>query len=106
MIARLRSEPQPLREARPDIEFSDELQVVITKGLQRNPDDRHQTAPEFDPRSRMPRAADRRAAASKGSFWEAVRPLAPSRSRFPLHGRSAPRACVRIGRLPTFSITI
>ena len=47
MIARLRSDPQPLREARPDLEFSDDLQVVITKGLQRNPDDRYQTAPEF-----------------------------------------------------------
>jgi serine/threonine-protein kinase len=47
MIARLRSDPQPLREARPDLDFSDELQSVITKGLQRNPDDRYQTAPEF-----------------------------------------------------------
>ena len=47
MIARLRSEPQSLRDSRPDLEYSDELQRVFTKGLQRNPDDRYQTAPEF-----------------------------------------------------------
>jgi len=47
MIARLRSEPQSLRDSRPDLEYPDDLQRVFTKGLQRNPDERYQTAPEF-----------------------------------------------------------
>jgi serine/threonine-protein kinase len=47
MIARLRSEPQTLQSARPDLQFPEEVQRVISKGLQRNPDDRYQTAPEF-----------------------------------------------------------
>ena len=36
-----------LRDSRPDLGYSDQLQRVFTKGLQRNPDDRYQTAPEF-----------------------------------------------------------
>jgi serine/threonine-protein kinase len=47
MIARLRSEPQTLQSARPDLQFPEEVQRVVSKGLQRNPDDRYQTAPEF-----------------------------------------------------------
>jgi serine/threonine protein kinase len=47
VIARLRSEPIPLREARPDLEFPAPVERVLTKAMQRNADDRHQTAIEF-----------------------------------------------------------
>ncbi len=47
MIARLRSEPVPLRQARPELDFSEALEKVLGKSMQRAPDDRYTTAPEF-----------------------------------------------------------
>lgn len=47
MIARLRSEPMTLREARPDLNFPEALERVLLKSMQRSPDDRYTTAPEF-----------------------------------------------------------
>ena len=47
MIARLRSEPVPLRQARPELNFSEALEKVLAKSMQRAPDDRYTTAPEF-----------------------------------------------------------
>ena len=47
MIARLRSEPIPLRKLRPDLEFSESLERVLRKAMERSPDDRYQTALEF-----------------------------------------------------------
>ena len=47
MIARLRSEPVSLREARPELNFSEALEKVLIKAMQRAPDDRYTTAPEF-----------------------------------------------------------
>ena len=47
MIARLRSEPMSLREARPELNFSEALEKVLLKSMQRAPDDRYTTAPEF-----------------------------------------------------------
>ncbi|MEO8624890.1 MAG: serine/threonine-protein kinase, partial [bacterium] len=47
MIARLRNEPMPLREARPDLGFSEAVEKVLAKSMQRAPDDRYSTAPEF-----------------------------------------------------------
>ena len=47
MIARLRSEPVPLREARPELGFSEAVEKVLAKSMQRAPDDRYTTAPEF-----------------------------------------------------------
>ena len=47
MIARLRSEPVPLRQARPELEFSEALEKVLLKAMMRAPDDRYATAPEF-----------------------------------------------------------
>jgi eukaryotic-like serine/threonine-protein kinase len=47
MIARLRSEPMPLRQARPELDFSEALEKVLNKAMQRAPDDRYNTAPEF-----------------------------------------------------------
>jgi serine/threonine-protein kinase len=47
MIARLRSEPMTLRAARPDLDYPEGLQRVFAKALQRSPDERYQTAPEF-----------------------------------------------------------
>ena len=47
MINRLRSDPTPLCAMRPDIEFSDDLERVMTKGMARDPGDRYPTAPSF-----------------------------------------------------------
>jgi serine/threonine protein kinase len=47
MIARLRSEPVPLREARPELGFTEAMEKVLMKSMQRAPDDRYTTAPEF-----------------------------------------------------------
>ena len=47
MIARLRSEPVPLRQARPELDFSEALEKVLGKSMQRAADDRYTTAPEF-----------------------------------------------------------
>jgi eukaryotic-like serine/threonine-protein kinase len=47
MIARLRSDPTPLRMMRPELEFPEAVEKVLHKAMQRNPDDRYQTTPEF-----------------------------------------------------------
>jgi serine/threonine protein kinase len=47
MIARLRSDPMPLRKVRGDLEFPEAVEEVLRKATQRNPDDRYQTALEF-----------------------------------------------------------
>ena len=47
MIARLRSEPTPIRTARPDLDISAAVEKVLLRSMQREPADRYQTAPEF-----------------------------------------------------------
>ena len=47
MIARLRAEPTPIRQKRPDLNFSEGVEKVLLKGMARNSEDRHATAPEF-----------------------------------------------------------
>ncbi len=47
MIARLRSDPIPLRKIRPDLNLPEAVERVINKSLERNPDDRYQTTLEF-----------------------------------------------------------
>jgi serine/threonine-protein kinase len=47
MIARLRSDPVPLRRMRPDLDFPAPVERVLLKGLEREPEKRYQTAPEF-----------------------------------------------------------
>ena len=47
MIARLRSEPTPLRQARPDLGFSEPVERVLLKAMSREPAGRHSSAPEF-----------------------------------------------------------
>jgi serine/threonine-protein kinase len=47
MIARLRSEPTPIRAARPDLDFPAAVEKVLLKSMERDPADRYQTAPEF-----------------------------------------------------------
>ena len=47
MIARLRSEPQPIRSSRPDLDFSAGVEQVLQKSMQRDLEARYQTAPEF-----------------------------------------------------------
>jgi len=47
MIARLRGDPTPLRKVRLDLEFPEALEGVLKKAMQRNPEDRYQTAIEY-----------------------------------------------------------
>jgi serine/threonine-protein kinase len=47
MIARLRSDPTPLRKMRPDLDLPDSIERVLNRAMQRNPDDRYQTTVEF-----------------------------------------------------------
>ena len=47
MIARLRSEPMPLRTAAPQLGLPETLERVLAKAMQRDPDDRYSSAPEF-----------------------------------------------------------
>ena len=47
MIARLRSDPTPIRKMRPELNFSTGVERVLMKGMQRNVEDRYQSAPEF-----------------------------------------------------------
>jgi serine/threonine-protein kinase len=65
MIARLRSDPVPLRTMRPDIDFPDAAERVLIKGMHRNPDERYQNVIEF---ADAFAAAARRPAASDGGL--------------------------------------
>jgi serine/threonine-protein kinase len=47
MIARLRSDPIPLRQRRTDLTFPAAVEAVLLKAMARNADDRYTTAPEF-----------------------------------------------------------
>ena len=47
MIARLRSDPTPLRKARPELDFPEAVERVLNKAMARQPEDRYQSAPEF-----------------------------------------------------------
>jgi serine/threonine protein kinase len=47
MIARLRNEPTPIRQARPDLAFTEAVERVLLKGMARDPDARYSTAPEL-----------------------------------------------------------
>lgn len=47
MIARLRHEPVPIRQKRPDLNFSEAVEKALLRGMARNPEDRPATAPEF-----------------------------------------------------------
>ena len=47
MIARLRGDPIPLRKVRVDLDFPEAVEDVLRKGMQRNPDDRYQSALEY-----------------------------------------------------------
>ncbi|HXT16973.1 MAG TPA: serine/threonine-protein kinase [Gemmatimonadaceae bacterium] len=47
MIARLRSDPTPLRKMRPDLDFPESVERVLLKAMARNPDERFQSTIEF-----------------------------------------------------------
>ena len=47
MIARLKSEPTPIRASRPDLDFPAAVEKVMLKSMEREPADRFQSAPEF-----------------------------------------------------------
>ncbi len=47
LLARLKSHPTPIREMRPDLELPAALEEVLIKALERVPDERYASAPEF-----------------------------------------------------------
>ena len=47
MIARLRSDPVPIRRMRPELDIPEGVEKALNKAMQRNPDDRYQTVIEF-----------------------------------------------------------
>jgi serine/threonine-protein kinase len=47
MINRLRNDPTPIRQMRPDLNFSDAVESVLNKGMARDVANRYSTAPEF-----------------------------------------------------------
>ena len=47
MIARLRSDPTPLRKTRPELDFPESVERVLNKAMLRNPDERYQNTIEF-----------------------------------------------------------
>ncbi len=47
MIARLRSDPTPLRQIKPELNLPEAVEAVLAKALKRNPDERHQSTLEF-----------------------------------------------------------
>ncbi len=47
MLARLRSDPVPLRRMRPEFDLPESAERVLAKALSRNPDDRYATTSEF-----------------------------------------------------------
>ena len=47
MIARLRSDPIPIRRMRPDFDIPEAVERVLNKAMSRGPDDRYQTVVEF-----------------------------------------------------------
>ena len=47
MINRLRNDPTPIRQMRPDLDFSDAVESVLNKGMARDVADRYATAPQF-----------------------------------------------------------
>jgi serine/threonine-protein kinase len=47
MIARLKQDPTPLYETRPDLKFPRQVNIVLDKAMRREPADRYQTAVDF-----------------------------------------------------------
>jgi eukaryotic-like serine/threonine-protein kinase len=47
MIARLRSDPIPIRRMRPDFDIPEAVEKVLNKAMSRSPEDRYQTTVEF-----------------------------------------------------------
>jgi serine/threonine-protein kinase len=47
MIARLRSDPIPLRRMRPELDFPEAVEKALNKAMSRNAEDRYQTVVEF-----------------------------------------------------------
>jgi hypothetical protein len=47
MLARLRSDPIPLRKIRPELEYPADVERVLLKGMAKDASDRFATAPDF-----------------------------------------------------------
>ncbi len=69
MIARLRSQPVPIRQHRPDV--PEPVERALTKALQTNPDDRFMTAIEFG--DALTGGGSGSSAASSGGFLSKLR---------------------------------
>ncbi len=69
MIARLRSQPVPIRQYRPDV--PEPVERALTKALQTNPDDRYMTAIEFG--DALTGGGSGSSAASSGGFLSKLR---------------------------------
>jgi serine/threonine-protein kinase len=74
MIARLRSDPIPLRRMRADLSFPESVERVLNKALQRGPESRYQTTLEF-------------AEAFAGAVADGAGPVSDSRLLGKLFGR-------------------
>jgi len=100
MIMRLTDRPQPLVAMRPDVSWSDEVQAVIDKALERDVTHRYQTATEFGRAlyqavERMPQTdADAAAAAST-----LVMPAPGTMAVPPTRVSSAPSQATVVGSL-------
>jgi len=68
MIARLRSDPVPLRQAAPSLGL-EAVERVLGKAMQRDPNDRYQTAPEFATALAAAAKADTDASNRLGRFF-------------------------------------
>src|SRR2546429_2369200 len=69
MIARLRSQPVPIRQYRPDV--PEPVERALSKALQTNPDDRYMTALEFG--DALTGGGSGNSAASSGGFLSKLR---------------------------------
>ena len=102
MIARLRSDPTPLRKMRPDLDLPESVERVLTKAMQRNPDDRYQTTLEFaDAFTAAAAEATARLVSESGLARKTVRPLtmtagACGRALVAVRGRIARRRRRRV----------
>ena len=84
LYSRIHTDPQPLLEVAPQL--PPELAAVVMRALEREPDDRHESADAFG------RAIDAAAAREWGPDWQHATPfaVAGTASRSPVHSETVP----------------